>query len=86
MALTASGGQTQASDQQGPFGGGSDGVKLRLRLEVPEEADEGTLFRTLDLVQHGDFQRARRLWGPKTRPSPATCALVRGMPLVGSRR
>jgi hypothetical protein len=39
------------------------GARLRLRLPVPDTTDEDTLFRTLDLVQDEDFQRARRrLW------------------------
>lgn len=60
VALTSSGSQARTNSQRGI---GSEGIRLRLRLEVPEEADEATLFRTLDLVQDADFQHARRrLW------------------------
>lgn len=40
-----------------------DGIRLRFKLEFPEQADENTLHRTLDLIEHDDFQVARRrLW------------------------
>lgn len=40
-----------------------DGVRLRLELVVPEDADEDTFHRVLDLVGNDDFRTARRrLW------------------------
>jgi hypothetical protein len=39
------------------------GVRLRLRLAVPEDADETMFHRTLDTIGDEDFQHARRrLW------------------------
>lgn len=39
------------------------GARVRLRLAVPEDADEAMLHRTLDLIGDADFQHARRrLW------------------------
>lgn len=59
-ALTGSSG---AADLRAPAGAPADGLRLRLRLETPVDADEQTLHRTLDLVQDDDFRTARRrLW------------------------
>lgn len=61
-ALTGIGGRRSTA---GPpkYGADADGIRLLMQLETPREADEATLFRTLDLVQDDDFQHARRrLW------------------------
>jgi len=61
-ALTGSGGRP-TSPSQAPYGVDTSGIRLRLKLEAPEEANEETLLRTIDLVQDEDFQHARRrLW------------------------
>jgi hypothetical protein len=39
------------------------GARVRLRLAVPEDADEAMFYRTLDIIGDADFQHARRrLW------------------------
>lgn len=49
----------------------TDGIRLRLHLECPDEATEETFLRTLDLVQDEDFQHARRrLWTWESTLSP----------------
>lgn len=60
-ALTAGGGRPAPSPA--PQGADSDGIRLRLRLRTPEDANEETLRRTIDLVEDEDFTLARRrLW------------------------
>ena len=69
-ALTGSGGRP-GSPSQAPYGADTEGIRLRLQLQTPEEANEETLLRTIDLVQDEDFQRARRrLWSWETTLPP----------------
>jgi hypothetical protein len=68
---------------QARFGGFErDGIRLRFQLETPEEADERTLQRTLDLIKDEDFQKARRRlwsWEMTLRPSPDPRELAAGL-------
>lgn len=53
------------------YGVDTAAIRTRLRLEIPSEVTEGTLHRTLDLIEDNDFQRARRrLWSWESTLSP----------------
>lgn len=62
QALTGVDGRSRERSQPA-HGADAEGIRLRLELATPADATEDTLWRTLDLVQDEDFQRARRrLW------------------------
>jgi len=71
-ALTGSGGRSDAGTRALFHGEDHPGIRLRLELATPEEADEETLHRALDLIENDDFQQARRrLWSwEETLPPP----------------
>lgn len=79
-ALT--GARSQGQSRAAFYGEESDGERLQLQLLVPEDADEKTLHRTLDLIEDDDFQRARRRlwsWEETLPPSSDRTEMVAGM-------
>jgi hypothetical protein len=65
-ALTGSGGRP-GSPSQAPYGADTEGIRLRLQLQTPEEATEETLLRTIDLVRDEDFSAP--IGGPAAPPA-----------------
>ena len=56
---------------------GDVGVRLRLEIDVPADADEETLFRALELVKQPDYQAARRrLWSWESELRPEKLDVV----------